>query len=273
MRVIGADVSHWEGLIDWQTAVRWLPFVYYKATDGVGMIDNTFTHNHSSCQALGMPHAGYHFFQPGQDPTTQANWYISAVGVGDRRYIVDVEELGEDLPARLNVFLRRCEQLTSQKPAIYTSPGFWNEFVKPKPAWSRSYELIVAHYTSEHSPVLPIGWDAWTMWQYTDSFYFPGCISAADGDWFNGSLGQAREWFGNYREIDPPTISHTQLRSHFNNLHVRKTPSTSAQEVDHLSKGDLVELEDLGGADVWVRHARGWTCVEKDGYRYMEVVK
>jgi len=54
---------------------------------------------------------------------------------------------------------------------------------------------------------------------------------------------------------------------------VRKAPATSAQEVDHLSKGDLVELEDLGGADVWVRHARGWTCVEKDGYRYMEVVK
>jgi hypothetical protein len=29
----------------------------------------------------------------------------------------------------------------------------------------------------------------------------------------------------------------------------------------------------FSGQDVWVKHARGWSAVEIDGYRYMEVVK
>jgi len=275
MRTQGVDVSHWEGLIDWQEAARWVPFVYYKCTDGLNMFDPTFKLNQAGCQAHGIPHAPYHYFQPSLDPTAQANWFISNAGKLYKRYVLDVEEdpiLGEIVP-QLQAFLLRCEQLTGIKPAIYTSPGFWNTYVKPKPAWARSYDLLVAHYTADHLPIIPIGWDHWAIWQYTDDFYFPGCSSAADGDWFNGTLSQTRQWFGNYKQVDPPYISHTKLRSQFDQLHVRKNPSKTSKEVAHLSKGETVELEDLGGKDVWVKHERGWTCIEKDGYRYMEVVK
>ncbi len=273
MRTIGVDVSHWEGLIDWQAAARWIPFVYYKATDGTSVVDNTFAHNREGCERMGIPHAPYHYFEPQLDPFVQASWFISTAGKTYQRYIVDVEEPGEAIADKLKVFVLRCEQLTGIKPAIYTSPGFWNEFVKPEPGWARTYDLLVAHYTAEHSPGLPVGWDFWTFWQFSDHFYFPGCDAAADGDWFNGSIGQAREWFGNWREIDPPFVSTTQLRSHFDQLHVRQLPGTESREIGHLVKGEVVELVDLGGKDVWVRHARGWTCVEKNGYRFMEVVK
>jgi len=40
-----------------------------------------------------------------------------------------------------------------------------------------------------------------------------------------------------------------------------------------LHKGEMVEGEELGGDDVWVKHSRGWSCVERKGYRYMEVMK
>jgi nucleoid DNA-binding protein len=40
-----------------------------------------------------------------------------------------------------------------------------------------------------------------------------------------------------------------------------------------LERGEVVEVEELGGFDSWVRHARGWTAVERGGYRYMEVIK
>ena len=124
-----------------------------------------------------------------------------------------------------------------------------------------------------YNVMFPIGWDAYTIWQFSENYYFPGCISAADGDWFNGDLGQARAWFGNHRQVDPPFYSHTRLRSLFNGLHVRRSPDVKSREVDHLNKGDQVELENLGGKDVWVRHSKGWSCIEKDDYRYMEIVK
>ena len=133
--------------------------------------------------------------------------------------------------------------------------------------------MLVAHYTIEHTPILPIGWAKWLVWQYTDGYYFPGCTCAADGDWFNGTLAQMREWFGNYRQVDPGQPKPLQLRSHFDNLHIRQEPRVDAKEVGHLSKGETIELEDLAGHDAWVRHSRGYTAVEIEGYRYMEVVK
>ena len=47
----------------------------------------------------------------------------------------------------------------------------------------------------------------------------------------------------------------------------------NARITGKLTKDECVEIEQLGGYDVWVRHARGWTAIERGGYRYMEVVK
>ena len=276
MRTQGCDVSHWEGLIDWQQAARWIPFVYFKCTEGTGFLDNTFKHNKEGCETYGIPHAPYHYYQVEQEPVAQASWFISQAGDQFKRYILDIEDqtsLIPNLGASLLLFLNRCQQLTGVKPAIYTSAGFWNEFVMPKPEWAHEYDLLVAHYTIERTPILPIGWSHYVIWQYSDNFWFPGCSSYADGDWFIGNLEQARAWFGNYREVDPPVYNATRLRSHFDQLHIRKAPKISSTEVGHLSKGEIVDVEELGGADVWVKHARGWSAVERNDYRYMEVIK
>ena len=74
-------------------------------------------------------------------------------------------------------------------------------------------------------------------------------------------------------EVPPPVHVHTSLRSLFDGLHIRQLPKVTAREVGHLAKDEVVELEELGGFDAWVKHARGWTAVERGGYRYMEVVK
>jgi lysozyme len=281
MRIFGIDVSHWEGIIDWKQAAPFIPFVYFKCTDGQTMFDNTFVINHLGCQAAGVPHAPYHYFQPNADPTLQANHFIDKAGLDFKRYIVDVEEPPTNksgFPDRLHTFLLRCKLITGIMPAIYTSAGFWNECVVPKPEWATDYELLVAHYTAEHSPILPIGWTTWRIWQFIDNWYFPGCSSAADGNWFNGDLNACRAWFGNYRamgsEVEPAIVyAHTQARSLFPDLNIRHLPSTLAKSLGHLAKDEIVEVHDLGGKEVWIKHTRGWTCVEKDSYRYMEVVK
>ncbi len=274
MRTIGIDVSHWEGAIDWQQVARLVFFAYYKCTDGVDVVDSTFKINQAGCSLAGLAHAPYHFYQPGQDPITQANHFIETAGKLYPRYIVDVEEdtgADEHLPSNLLAFLLRCAQLTGIKPAIYTSPGYWNSFVHG-PTWSRNYQLIVAHYTHEHVPMLPIGWTTWIAWQFSDYYFVPGCPTEIDADWFNGDPQACRQWFGNYRPVDPPVIS-LRARSLFDQLQVRDHPGLDHDQVAQLAKGEAVEIEQLGGDDVWIKHPKGWSPVEIEGYRYMEVIK
>lgn len=275
MRTFGIDVSHWEGHINWQLAAASINFAYFKCTDGTRFVDTCFHQNQQGCLEAGLPHAPYHYFQPTIDPVAQAEHFITTAGRDYRRYIVDVEapERISDFSRRLLRMLEHIEELTGKKPAIYTSAGYWNDFIRPRPAWADEYDLIVAHYTAQHSPLLPAGWNKFIIWQFTDHWYTPGCDEVADGNWFNGSLEQCREWFGNYRAVNPASTPATRMRSLFDNLHIRQSPSLNARITGGLEKEEVVEVEQLGGNDIWIRHKRGWTVVERGGYRYMEVIK
>jgi GH25 family lysozyme M1 (1,4-beta-N-acetylmuramidase) len=277
MRTFGIDVSHWEGKIDWEIAAQAIGFAYYKCTDGIRYIDDQFLNNQRGCAEVGLPHAPYHYFQPALDPTLQAEHFIHTAGKQYCKYIVDVEARERDpkITQKVFAFLERVEQLTGSRPAIYTSAGYWNDFIQPQPAWAGAYDLLVAHYTAAHIPLLPSGWKQFAIWQFSDYWDLPGCAEHADANWFNGSLEQCRVWFGNAQEIkpQPPAVNPFKLRSLFENLHIRQSPNMNARITGKLEKDESVEVEQLGGYDVWVRHARGWTAVERGGYHYMEVVK
>lgn len=277
MRTLGVDVSHWEGPIDWHLAKSSLSFAFYKCTDGVRFVDDQFEHNRQGCSDAGLAHAPYHYFQPVLDPVAQAEHFVRTAGTGYHRYIVDIEQPDRqpDIASKIFAFLERLESLTATRPAIYTSAGYWNDFIHPQPAWAGTYDLLVAHYTLAHQPLLPPGWTTWRIWQFSDFWSFPGCTSDADADWFNGTLDQCRAWFGNAAPppVTPPLPGSLKLRSLFNDLRIRQSPSLEAGIIGFLERGEVVEAEELGGFDVWVKHARGWTAVERGGYRYMEVVK
>src|SRR4030042_5622556 len=276
MRTLGVDVSHWEGSINWKTAAPTISFAYFKCTDGIRYIDDQFFNNQQGCLEAGLPHAPYHYFQPSLDPLAQADHFIDTAGKRFKRYIVDVEAPERDphITLKPHTFLARVEQLTGTHPAIYTSAGYWNDFIRPKPAWAGAYDLVCAHYPTAHSPLLPSGWDRFVIWQFSDDWYFPGCDEVADANWFNGSLEDCRAWFGNYRAPVPPQPQRDafKLRSLFDDLRIRQSPDLRSRVIGSLEKDESVEVEQLGGYDVWVRHARGWSAVERGGYRYMQVV-
>jgi len=276
MRTFGIDVSHWEGTINWQIDAPAIGFAYYKCTDGVKFTDNQFTHNQNGCSRAGLPHAPYHFFQPSLDPTAQAEHFIGTAGLNYKRYIVDVEvpERDPKTVQKLHAFLERVEKLTGSMPAIYTSAGYWNQYIQPQPGWANSYDLIVAHYTAGHTPLLPHGWKQHIIWQFSDFWNIPGSEAVVDANWFNGCLEECQSWFGNYFPgSNEPESLPIRMRSLFDNLHIRQSPNINAHITGNLEKFEIVEVEDLGGDDVWIRHERGWSCVERGGYRYMEVKK
>src|SRR5689334_1580650 len=78
--VQGIDVSHYQGVIDWnQVAEAGTAFVFIKATEGTSYVDPQFQDNWSGAKAAGLLRGAYHFFQPGEDPQQQAEYFLSVV--------------------------------------------------------------------------------------------------------------------------------------------------------------------------------------------------
>lgn len=266
MRTIGADTSHWEGVTEWNRGADYLPFCYYKATDGVDFIDSQFGNNKDGCDEYGIPNSPYHWWQETQDPEEQAEHFIETVGTGYKRYIIDVEPsvTYQGIVNKLEILLNRCTVLTGIKPAIYTSANYWNGFIKPVPSWAHEYDLLVAQYAYRLNPILPIGWSIWKIWQYTDYFWFDGCNAIADGNWFNGTLQDCRDWFGNYHPYNvppslPPTENKLKMVSLVEGLRIRKLPNTNAEIVGSLYKGEEIDADNVDGWNAWVHHSRGWS--------------
>ncbi|MFN8470757.1 MAG: glycoside hydrolase family 25 protein [Anaerolineae bacterium] len=202
----GIDVSNYQGSVDWPTvAGSGIAFAYAKASEGTGFVDHTFEANWSGMKDAGLARGAYHFFRPQEDPQAQAAVFaqtVGALGPGDLPPAVDIEVTdgitGPALADRILSMLVAVESLLKVRPIIYTSPGFWNAYVRDAsgswPAWTPSYYLWVANYTSAPLPYIPNGWSLWVIWQYSGDGRVPGVSTPVDLDRFGGTLDELKWW-------------------------------------------------------------------------------
>ena len=191
-QVQGIDVSDHQGTVDW-TAVQQAGkvFVFIKATDGITWTDPDFATNWSGARAAGLLRGAYHFYETDDDPTAQAQNFLSAVQLqpGDLPPVVDIEKLDSGSTASqtvqdLQTWLDVVQQATGRVPIIYTSPTFWNSLGTS--AFGR-YPLWVAEYGVQ-TPKLPAGWTSWTFWQSSESGTVSGISGSVDLNVFQGTL-------------------------------------------------------------------------------------
>jgi GH25 family lysozyme M1 (1,4-beta-N-acetylmuramidase) len=189
--VQGVDVSHYQGAFDWTSAkAGGTVFGYASIGDGTGYSDPDFTSNWSNMKAAGVLRGAYQYFEPGQDPTAQANLMIQAVGLlggGDLPCMVDVEttggQSGATIAANVRTWINAVTAGTGRTPFIYTGPSFWDGSVGDTSFGS--IPLWIADYGPPGGcPAAPNGWANWTIWQYGDSG------GSLDQDVWNGSLAQ-----------------------------------------------------------------------------------
>ena len=69
----GIDVSHYQGRIDWDRVARTgdVAFVYVKATEGAGYVDDCYLRNLYGARRAGIPVGVYHFFSPSASALVQ----------------------------------------------------------------------------------------------------------------------------------------------------------------------------------------------------------
>lgn len=206
----GIDVSDFDDFVNWQKVrSAGFTFAFTKATEGRTFRADTFPRNWRQMQGAGVIRGAYHFFRPSVDPEVQAHNFLD--------YVTSVEPIQpEDLPPvldlehfpdsvrreweeikktaervkRVRTWIEVIETEIKRKPIIYTSFGFWSEFMSGVKDFS-SYPLWVAHYTNKSKPLIPNEWSTWNFWQYSDSTEVPGIPTPdEDGNRFNGSLSE-----------------------------------------------------------------------------------
>lgn len=195
----GIDVSKYQGTIDWsQVATAGLSFVFIKASQGITEVDPELAANWSGAQTAGLLRGAYHFYQPGDDPTQQAEHFLATapLDAGDLPPVLDIETAGSLSPAEIvqgvATWLDVVQQATGRTPILYTSPGFWKTLDATQ---FGGYPLWVAEY-GVSSPIVPAGWSRWTFWQYSESGTVAGIQGAVDLDLFQGSLEELKALAG-----------------------------------------------------------------------------
>lgn len=204
----GIDVSHWQVEIDWSEVKRaGVKFAFIKATEFPDKkttlyIDDRLYENLKGASENGIYWSAYHFFRTHIDPVIQAQVFVETVGqFTSLPPVLDLEvagSKGEKLNQKVIQFLEEVERLTSQRPIIYSSGGFWRSYMmyekRVHADWARAYPLWMAQYTTLWpTPLYP--WAGWDFWQYSDKGKLPGVKTHVDLNWFNGSEEELVERF------------------------------------------------------------------------------
>ena len=177
----GIDVSHYQGIINWdQVALdENVQFVYVKATEASGYVDDLYLRNLYGAKKVHIPVGVYHFFSPSASALTQLQNFRSNVDPRQQDLIpiVDVEKRGRgslaNFQSRLRTFLDGVERMFGVKPIIYTGVNFYAKYLEGK---FTQYRFMVARYADEFpglSEDVPI-----VLWQYTCT----GQVKGIQGD-------------------------------------------------------------------------------------------
>jgi lysozyme len=202
--VHGIDVSVYQGNIDWP-AVKGsgIDFAIARVSDG-SYHDTKFDQNWPGMKAAGLIRGVYQFFEPGQDPSAQADLVIQKVGMlgpGDLPCVLDVEATGGQsagtIAANIHTWFDKITAGTGKKPFIYTGKYFWKDNVGSNPDFVDT-PLWLAAYVSP-CPNTPDPWTSWTMWQYSSTGSIPGISGNVDLDEYNGTLDDLKAFAG----LDP----------------------------------------------------------------------
>lgn len=202
-QVHGADVSHYQGTIDWpvlsESGIR---FAFIKATEGSGHVDENFVENWENVKETDLYAGAYHFFSFDSPAETQADLFIATVPKEEGRLapVVDIEFYGDKASNRpdpdsvreqLSILLERMEAHYGVKPVIYTTMRMYDSYIKGHyeeyPLWIRN-----TYYTPDFGMK-----GKWTFWQYSDTEKrsgYSGQEAFIDMNVFKGSEEDLKEF-------------------------------------------------------------------------------
>ncbi len=170
-RVDGVDLSHHNRGVTrtalTQAAAAGVRFVYHKATEGHGFVDEQYRTRRRLAAAVGLPFGAYHFARPGRSTGQVQARHLLDVATprpGDLVPVLDLEDDGglgrRALTAWVRAFVGEVRDRTGARPLVYT-PFDLDD--------SCGCGLWVARYNDAmRPPRVPAPWTAYDVWQFSD---------------------------------------------------------------------------------------------------------
>lgn len=185
--VKGIDVSHHQGLIDWdQVADDGVSFAFLKATEGSGHVDSYYSFNWSEASRVGIRRGAYHFFSMESSGAAQGDFFISIVPrerlslppVIDLEVSLDYEPL--QVRREVSAMSALLTKAYGLSPILYMDLNVYTRFYKEQPPnnplWIREIYLHPNLMDSVE----------WTFWQYNNKGQIKGISGPVDLNVYRG---------------------------------------------------------------------------------------
>ena len=191
-KVVGIDVSHYQGKINW-TQVRNVEntfpigYVFIRASVGSDVVDTEFDNNWKGAKENGIIRGAYHYYRPNENSLAQAKNFIATVKLqkGDLPPVLDIEQLPKNqsldsLKVGLRRWLVKVEDHYKKKPIIYSGEKYYENFLKEEFSdytfWIANYNFFVEDMKED-----------WLFWQFTEKATVEGIKGNVDVNIYNGT--------------------------------------------------------------------------------------
>ena len=191
--LLGIDVSHYQGKVDWKQVANAYHFAFIKATEGKHYQDPAFDRNIKSIADTNLAYGAYHFFEPDTEATEQASHFLETVQDYELSLppVLDVEVAPDSNTASfqnaVGDWLKTVAKSTGCSPIIYTNKAFWNKYLQGR---FNDYTIWISDYTPEASKVESI---PWSFWQFSDSDRVAGISGPVDESRYRGDVATLKQ--------------------------------------------------------------------------------
>ena len=163
----GIDVSHWNGIINWEKIGKYenLKFVYIKATEGAKVSDCRYRRNLEGAKKQHLRVGSYHLLSTQSSVRAQFENFKRHVDRSEQDLIpmldieADIGWRGQQLRDSVALFSSLVKKHYGKKPLIYASHDFYNVHLSPH---FDDHHLFIARYGQK--PRLKSG-AAHQLWQ------------------------------------------------------------------------------------------------------------
>jgi len=195
------DLSHHNGTPDFQKiAADGIVGVIHKATQGTKNVDPTYATRRQGALDAGLLWGAYHF-GTGSDGIMQAEHFLDVVQPDATTLLVLDFESNPQGPSMTLEEARAFVTHVQSQSGSGTFPGFYSGHDIKNLLGSGTDPILancwfwLAQYGP--TPVVPVNWPTWTLWQYTDGAAGPDPhqvdgVGLCDRETFNGADADLR---------------------------------------------------------------------------------
>jgi len=187
----GADISKWQGTVNFDLLRDAIDFIIIRTGYGVGYTDPQYVRNRDEARRVGLLCGFYHYAYPNNNaPEAEADSFLNIVGTPKEGEIL-VLDFEEQFSNPVDWCLRFLDRVTSRlngyKPMIYLNLAIINQY-DWKPLVDANYGLWLARWDYNATAPAPMtDWPVVAMRQWSNHEKFPGVTGDVDANTFYGT--------------------------------------------------------------------------------------